>query len=206
MLPQKPFVPASAATKSARSSCCVGVRHRDVAGQEVEQRRDVGGALDAGVPAQRHDAAAGAADVAQQRLQDRRRCGCTARRRCGGSSRPRRRTPWSAPGRSCAVSASADLARTAPAGCRRPRCDQLRGVAGEVPLEHLEHAPRVLQGLVRGRGRRRAPARRCRATRRARSPSGRSRLGAGALGRTACRAARRRPRPRRPRTASVAGS
>ena len=48
----------------------VRVRHRDVAGQQVEQRRDVGRALDGGVPAQRQDAAAWPADVAEQRLQD----------------------------------------------------------------------------------------------------------------------------------------
>ena len=46
----------------ATAACGIG----DVAGQQVEQRRDVGGALDAGVPAQRQDAAAGPADVAQQ--------------------------------------------------------------------------------------------------------------------------------------------
>jgi hypothetical protein len=34
-------------------------RHRQVAGQDVEERRDVGRALDRGVAAQRQDAAAG---------------------------------------------------------------------------------------------------------------------------------------------------
>ncbi len=46
-------------------------RHRHVPGKEVEQRRDVGRPLDAGVPAQGHDAAARAPHVAEQQLQDR---------------------------------------------------------------------------------------------------------------------------------------
>ena len=54
MLPQKPFSAASALMKDSRSSMGVRVRHRDVAGQQVEQGRDVAGPLDAGVPAQRH--------------------------------------------------------------------------------------------------------------------------------------------------------
>ena len=48
------------------------VGHRDVPRQDVVQRRDVGRALDVGVAAQRQDAAAGPADVAQQQLHDRR--------------------------------------------------------------------------------------------------------------------------------------
>ena len=48
-----------------------GRGHRQVAGQQVEQGGDVGAALDAGVPAQGEDAAAGAPDVAQQQLHDR---------------------------------------------------------------------------------------------------------------------------------------
>ena len=48
----------------------VGVRHRDVARQQVEQRGDVARPLDAGVPTQRHHPAARAADVAQQQLQN----------------------------------------------------------------------------------------------------------------------------------------
>src|ERR1700704_5569482 len=41
----------------------VRVRHRQVAGQDVVEGRYVGRALDRGVPAERHDAAAGTADV-----------------------------------------------------------------------------------------------------------------------------------------------
>src|SRR5207302_5885198 len=44
----------------------------EVPGQQVVERRDIGAALDAGVTAQREDAAAGPADVAQQLLEDRR--------------------------------------------------------------------------------------------------------------------------------------
>ena len=48
------------------------LRHREVPGQQVEQRRDVGRSLDARVPAQRENAAAGPAHVAEQQLDDRR--------------------------------------------------------------------------------------------------------------------------------------
>ena len=46
-------------------------RHVQVAGQQVVERRDVGRALDRRVAAQREDAAARPADVAEQQLQDR---------------------------------------------------------------------------------------------------------------------------------------
>ena len=49
----------------------LGVRHREVAGEDVVERRDVGRALDRRVPAQRHDPAARPADVAEQELDDR---------------------------------------------------------------------------------------------------------------------------------------
>src|ERR671937_324325 len=47
------------------------VRHAHVAGQQVVERRYVGGALYRRVPAQRRDDAAGPPDVAEQELQDR---------------------------------------------------------------------------------------------------------------------------------------
>ena len=50
----------------------MGHRHGEVPGQQVEQRRDVGRALDRRVAAQGEDAAAGAADVAEEGLEDRR--------------------------------------------------------------------------------------------------------------------------------------
>ena len=48
------------------------VGHRDVAGEDVVQRRDVRRALDRGVPAERHDPAARPPDVPEQELDDRR--------------------------------------------------------------------------------------------------------------------------------------
>ena len=50
----------------------VGVGHRDVAGEDVVEGRDVRRALDGGVPAQRHDPAARPPDVPEQELDDRR--------------------------------------------------------------------------------------------------------------------------------------
>ena len=76
-----------------------------------------------------------------------RRSGCTARPRCAGSSRRCRRTPWSGRGQNWSVTQLADpgeRVRWHPAGL----LDHLRGVAGEVPLQHLEYAPGVLQRLV----------------------------------------------------------
>ena len=48
-----------------------GAGHRQVAGQQVEQGRDVGRSLDRRVPAQGHDSAARATHIAQQELEDR---------------------------------------------------------------------------------------------------------------------------------------
>ena len=146
MLPQKPVLPASA-RRSRRGLVLRGVRHRDVAGQDVEQRRDVGRALDAGVAAQGQDPAARAADVAEQQLQDRRRRGCSARRRCGGSSRPRSRTRWSAPARCCGSAPPRPLEELRGAD-PADLLHHLRGVPREVALEDLEDAAGVLQRLV----------------------------------------------------------
>ena len=46
-------------------------RHRQIAGKEVVERRDVGRSLNRRMAAQREDAAAGTADVAEQQLKDR---------------------------------------------------------------------------------------------------------------------------------------
>ena len=147
MLAQKPlWSMPSFSTYASRSSlpCACGIGQ--VAGQQVEQGRDVGRALDA----RRARAGPGcrrpAGPCCPAAAAGSPRRGCTARRPCGGSSRRCRRTPWSAPGRSCSVTASHTW-RKAP----RDAADllhHLRGVAGEVPLEHLEHAARVLQRLV----------------------------------------------------------
>ena len=172
----------------------VRVRHRDVAGQQVEQRRDVGGALDRGVPAQRQDAAARAADVAQQQLQDRRGADVLhADGVLGPADRVAER------GRALASRVLGDRLAYLAEQLRRDAADlldHLGRVAGEVPLQHLEHAARMLQRLVALRLARRASGRRSRAPRRApdsdRSPSPVTR-----------RTARRAARPRRARSMPV---
>ena len=64
--------PAPCSSRSTRAGArVVDVRHAQVAGQRVVERRDVGRALDRRVAAQRDDAAAGAAHVPEQQLDDR---------------------------------------------------------------------------------------------------------------------------------------
>ena len=121
------------------------VRHRQVAGQQVEQGGDVGRALDGRVAAQGQDAAARAAHVAQQGLQDR-----------GGAD------VLHAHGVLGPADAVNHRGGAVPAGVRGeqladPRerlrrhaaglLDDLRGVPREVALEDLEDAARVLEGL-----------------------------------------------------------
>ena len=141
----------------------VGVGHREVAGQDVVQRRDVGRALDGGVPAQGHDPAAGPADVAEQQLDDRRGADVLHADRVLGPADRVARTRRCARGRS---------SRTAP---RRPRgtarcgtphdlLDHLRRVAADSAAQQLEDAARVLQRRGRPRAARRARAG-CRARR-----------------------------------------
>ena len=99
-----------------------------------------------GVPAQGQDAAAGPAHVAQQRLQDR-----------GGAD------VLHADGVLGPADAVHERGGPLPAGVLRDQpgdlgellrrdaadfLDELRGVPGEVPLEHLEHAARMLQRRV----------------------------------------------------------
>ena len=62
----------SCSTNSSSELAGHRMRHRDVARQDVVERRDVRRALDVRVAAQREDAAAGAPDVAEQQLDDRR--------------------------------------------------------------------------------------------------------------------------------------
>ncbi len=122
------------------------VRHRQVPREQVEQRRDVGRALDAGVPAQRQHAAARPAQVAEQQLDDRAGAdvldadavlgpadGVDER---GGPLPARVPGPGSADRQELLLRHAAD------------RLDLLGGVAGEVPLEELVDAVRVLEGLV----------------------------------------------------------
>src|SRR5262245_37693363 len=49
------------------------MRHREVAREQIVERRYVGRALDRGVASQREDAAPGTADVSEQELEDARR-------------------------------------------------------------------------------------------------------------------------------------
>ena len=121
--------------------------HRQVAGQQIEQRRNVGGALDAGVAPQRHDAAARATDIAHQELQNR----CSADelgpegvlsppdgvREAGGALAPGVLDDGAGEVVEILEADAADVAH------------HLRGVAGEVPLDDLEYRPRVLQGFRR---------------------------------------------------------
>ena len=122
-----------------------GARH--VAVDRVVERRHVGRALDRRVAAQRHDAAARPADVAEQQLEQRAAADDLRRRWCAASTPPRRRTTWSGPAPELARMRLGDLAGTCPAGSRStarpsPAC------SGEVPLDDLEDAARVLQRLV----------------------------------------------------------
>ena len=122
------------------------LRHRQVAGQQVEQRRDVGRALDARVPAQRHDPAAGTAHVAEQQLDDRRAADVLhAGRVVRPADRvdPRRRALAAAVGGHRLADLQELVLRNA-----ADLLDDLGGVAGVVALEHLVDAARVLQRLV----------------------------------------------------------
>ena len=83
----------------------------------------------------------------EQQLEDRRGRGCTARRPCAASSRPRRRTPTCARGPELSHSASATW-RNCSRGMPHDSLDHLRRVAREVALEDLEDAARVLERLV----------------------------------------------------------
>ncbi len=124
----------------------VGVRHRDVAGEQVEQGRDVRGPLDGGVPAQGQDASAGPADVAEQGLQD------GGRPDVLDPDRVLRPADRVGEGRRPVASGVVrdQLADLTEEVLRHPAdlLDQLGRVAGVVPLEHLEHTARVGQRLV----------------------------------------------------------
>ena len=120
--------------------------HREIPGQQVEERRHVRRTLDARVPAQRDHTASGSADIAQQQLNDRpgadvlrphrvlrpahavdQRSGTLA----AGVLRPRR----------------GDLQELVGGHAADP-LDHLRCVARVMPLEDLVHAARVLQRRV----------------------------------------------------------
>ena len=118
-------------------------RHRQVAGQQVEQGGDVGRALDGRMPAQRHNPAAGPAHVAEQRLQDGRGPDVLHADRVLGPAQAvhERGGPVAARVLGDQPGHLAELLRRHAGHLGH----QVRGVPGEVPLEDLEHAPRVLQ-------------------------------------------------------------
>ena len=122
------------------------VRHRQVAREDVVERRDVGRALDRRVPAQRHDPAAGAADVAEQQLDDRGTADVLhADRVLGPADRVREHA------RALAAGVPADLLAVPDELFDRAAArvgDELRRVARVVALQELEDAARVLQRLV----------------------------------------------------------
>ena len=124
-----------------------GDRHGQVAGEQVVEGGDVGRALDGGVAAQGHDAAAGPAHVAQQQLDD------------GGGADELDAVGVVGPAHGVGEGAGpllprvgaerlGDLQELLP-GHAADLLHQLGGVAAEVPLEELEHAAGVLEG--RGR-------------------------------------------------------
>ena len=120
--------------------------HRQVAREQVEQGRDVGRPLDAGVTAQGQDAAAGTAHVAQQQLDDGRAADVLhAHRVVRPADRvdPARGPVAPAVGGHRLTHLEERLRWHAAGGLHH-----LGRVAGVVPLEHLEHRARVLQGLV----------------------------------------------------------
>ena len=99
------------------------------------------------MPAQRQDAAAGAADVAQQQLQDRRGADVLHADRVLGPADGVDERAGALAARSCAP-APRTPRRNCSCGTPQVSLHHLGGVAGEVPLEHLEDAARVLQRLV----------------------------------------------------------
>src|SRR6202035_6090458 len=121
-------------------------RHGQVAAEQVEQGRDVGGALDVGVPAQGQDAAAGSAPGAQQHLEDGRGPDVL---HPGGVLGPADRVH---PAGGLVPAAGGDQGGGDPGEVGRADAadllDHVGGVPGEVPPEHLEHAARVSQRLV----------------------------------------------------------
>ena len=156
-----------------------GRGHRQVAGQQVEQRRDVGAALDAGVPAQGQDAAAGRPMLPSSSWMI--SAGTDVlRRRCAGSS-PRCRQRAGAVPAGRAGPNRADGQELLP-GRAADVLDELRGVAGEVPFRiwntqrgapawgpgRCRWSPRP---AARRRPRRRAPALRRTARRGPRAPA-----------------------------------
>ena len=125
----------------------VGLRDRDVARQVVIRHAAVGAALDVGVAAQRVEAAAGPADVAEQQLQHRR--GVNELHRVA-VMRPAERVHDRA-GAIGRAGGRDELGRrrgSPPALQPRDRRDHLRRVARVEALHHLEDRARMLQRRI----------------------------------------------------------
>ncbi len=121
----------------------LGARHRYVAGEDVVERRDVGGALDVRVAAQGQDPTAGPPDVAQQQLEDGRGADVlNANGVLGPSHRVDERRRALRP--RVRAQRLRHLPEVGPGDAADPLHD-LRGVAVEVALQDLEHAARVLE-------------------------------------------------------------
>ena len=149
-------------------------RLRQVAGQDVVEGRDVGRALDGRVAAHRHDAAARAAHVAEQQLED---PGGADDLHAGRVLRPAegvddRCGPLAPRIRAQELGDANQLLGPAAGHLRH----HLRRVAGEVAPQDLHHAARIFERRVfrtrwrpipspdrRPRARGRTPTRRCRA-------------------------------------------
>ena len=124
-------------------------RLRNIAGQQIVERGNVSRALNAGVAAHRHDAAAGTADVAEQQLQNSRRANHLHARRV---LRPTncindRAGPFTSGIFAERFRHPNDIVRAATAN----RGDHLRRVAREVSLQYLENAFWISQRRIAGR-------------------------------------------------------
>ncbi len=124
----------------------VGSRLGQIPRQQIVQRRDVRGPLNAGVAAQGHDPPAGSAHVAEQSLQNARRADdLHARRVHGPADRVADRTRALTPG--IVAQRFRDLDNL----LGRAAADvggHLRRIPLEMPAQELHHAVRVLQSLV----------------------------------------------------------
>jgi hypothetical protein len=128
----------------------VGVGHGDVAGQDVEEGGDIGRALDGRVPPQGHDAAAGPTYVAQEELDD---GGGADVLDAVGMLRPSDRVgEGGGPIPARVVAHRIADPQEEVLGDAAHLLNHLRGVAGVVPLQDLEDAAGVLEGLVHLRG------------------------------------------------------
>ena len=130
--------------------------HREVAREQVVERRDVRRALDGGVPAQGDDAAARAPDVAEQELEDRPRADHLDP---GGVVRPAHGVAEG--GGLLAARVGDERLRDLAEELGRDAADaldHLGRVAREVAPQHVDDAARVLQRRVRlGPGRPSSP-------------------------------------------------